>query len=155
MPIEFKGMTSREVNKDCRYVVSIGSGYDIIETEDSSLYDNERDNARYFFKLCHCVVNTAVAGNNMGRVYQMFGLSKREAELICNFSLVWDEDEQCFVSANVAADELHTNIYMGGEYIDKLIDEMTLEKFRSNILDVINAHLQNVTVVTKPFATDG
>lgn len=155
MPIEFKGMTSREVNKDCRYVVSVGSGYDIIETEDSSLYDNERDNARYFFKLCHCVVNTAVAGNNMGRVYQMFGLSKREAELICNFSLVWDEDEQCFVSANVAADELRTNIYMGGEYIDKLINEMTLEKFRSNILDVINAHLQNVTVVTKPFAMDG
>lgn len=155
MPIEFRGITPEDLARECYYVKPVGSGYDIIEGQDNNLDDNLRDNARYYFPLCHYVINTAIAGNNMGRVYQMFGLTKRQAELICKFSFVWDEDTNDFISSNVAADELRTNILMGGDYIHKLIEDMTLEKFRENILGVINAHLSGVTVVTKPFATDG
>lgn len=155
MPLEFRGLTPSDLSKECRYIKPVGSGYDIIEAQDGALMDNERDNVRYYFPLCHYVINTAIAGNNMGRAYQMFGLSKKQAERICSFSLVWDEDEQDFINSNTAADELRTNIFMGGDYIHKIIDEMTIEKFRENILTVINAHLKGVTVVTKPWASDG
>lgn len=155
MPIEFKGITPDDLARECYYIKPTGSGYDAIESKDAELPDNIRDSARYFFPLCHYVINTAIAGNDMGRVYPMFGLTKKQAKLISTFSFVWDNDTNEYISSNVAADELRTNILMGGDYINKLIEDMTVDKFRDNILGVINDHLDNNPYVSKAYATYG
>ena len=136
MPISFKPMTPELVDLECDYITASGDSYSAISSYTNANTDpslTAEANVRTTFRMSHYVINELLAGTSLSKVYAFFGLSQSDASDIASISKVFNKDTGRLERTKNVVDEGSTNILIGGDYLNYLIDKMTMKDFETNI----------------------
>lgn len=140
MAIKFKVLTKSDITERA-YPVSTQE--DITRsltkrTTSSEIEDSRADwNVRYYINLAVPCINHVLAGAVYTNLAQVLGLSGAEVSAICTFKTFYDTESEVYITEDELDDsDAGSNILVGGEIIEYLLDKLDME---GRILAILRA----------------